>query len=97
MTSRVRSSLVGPKPPVVMTRLARPSDSRTASAIASAVSSTATWRETTQPRSASCRQSHCWCVLSTRPSISSLPVLMSSIFTGQESSAVPDRARAAFR
>ena len=59
MSSRVMSSDVGPRPPVVMTRSVRPSASRTACWISLPVSATATCRVTTWPRSASRRQSHC--------------------------------------
>jgi hypothetical protein len=95
MSSRVRSSEVGPSPPVTITKSARARASRTAWVICGPVSGTATCRLTTQPRSASLRQSHCWCVLSTRPSINSLPVLMSSttMLTSKHQTSKPQTSR----
>jgi hypothetical protein len=51
----VRSSLVGPSPPVVITAPARSRPSRTAAAIASAVSPTVVRREISTPSAASVR------------------------------------------
>ena len=45
--SRVKSSEVGPRPPVVMIKSARLNASRTADWMSCAVSGTATWRVTT--------------------------------------------------
>src|ERR1051326_5541722 len=60
------SSEVGPNPPVVMIKSARISASRTACSMSAPRSATATCRATMYPQSASRRQSHCWCVFSTR-------------------------------
>ena len=74
----VRSSLVGPSPPVVITAPVRSSASRTAAAICSASSPTVVRRTTSTPLAASAREMCAAFVSIVKPRRSSSPMVTSS-------------------
>ena len=78
MASRVRSSGVGPRPPVETTRSARSRPARNASVTTSSRSGRAVIRRTRTPRSVSARASSPAFVSRVSPTVSSLPMLRSS-------------------
>ena len=72
--SRVRSSIVGPRPPERMRRSAARAARRTSSTRGWNRSGIVTWRVTSKPRSVRRRDSHAAFVLATRPRVSSSPL-----------------------
>ena len=77
------SSLVGPKPPVVMTRPVRWSASLTARRISAGVSPTVVRRTTLAPAGASASPMSALLLSTVNPSKSSLPMATTSKSTGQ--------------
>ena len=82
MTSRVRSSCVGPSPPVEMTRSARPQAILNAAMLSARSSATVVWKPTGMPISASRRLSHWQFVSRFCPLVNSLPMERISAFMG---------------
>ena len=78
MPSRVRSSGVGPRPPLVTTRSTRPSAAVMASAMVSRSSGSCVMRRTSTPRSVSERARSPLLVSRVSPTSSSAPMARSS-------------------
>ena len=81
--SFVRSSCVGPRPPVVITRSLRDSASESASRIRPGLSPTVWCQSTLMPRACSSRERICASPLAICPMSSSVPTAISSAFTGR--------------
>ena len=92
MEGLVRSSLVGPRPPVVITAPARSRPSRTAAAICVASSPTVVRRSISTPMSARWRARYAAFVSMVKPRSSSSPIVTSSIFMSGHPCRVPCHA-----